>query len=570
MDEIAELELNLRRFDALSYVVDLRFSLPASDSDVRPERGSQLTAQFDFAALLGLAADPEAYGQLLTQSLFAARDVLALYEASRGVAASRGLPLCLRLGIDVGSPELHALRWELLRDPQSGVPLSMSETIRFTRYLSSSDWRQARVRSKEALRALVLIAHPTDLEQYGLQSFDWDAERARLMLALGSLPVTLLLPGQATLANFERELRRAPDLVVLVAHGAVRDEPLLWLEDAAGASAPAPAAQLELLLRTVEQPPRLMLLSACQSAGGEYDDLLAALAPRLAGAGVPAIVGMRGTISVETAGAFQQTLVEELLRDGQIDRAVAAARRAVRQRPDAWMPVLFSRLKSGRLWYVPRFGDDGQGFQRWPTLKSRILSQKCTPILGPGLFEPILGSTREIARQWAESYSFPLQPHDREDLPRVAQYLAVNQDAEFVRDKLGEHLRAELLRRFGDSLPEELRVAQPGMLDQMLAAVSGIIHQRSTSDAHTILARLPFPLYITTNADSLLESALGAHGKAPHATLCPWNDDVRRSLDEYDDQPTAEMWSRPPSPRRRCCFWAFGSTTGTSGCCFRS
>src|SRR5262249_11536465 len=239
--------------------------------------------------------------------------------------------------------------------------------------LSSSDWRQTRIRPKDALRALVLIAHPSDLELYQFQPFNWAVERDRLVAALGAMPTTLLLPGQATLAHFEVQLRQSPDLVVILAHGAVRDEPLLWLEDDSGKSAPTPAAQFELLLRTVEQPPRFMIVSACQSAGDEYDDMPTPPAPRLASAGVPAIIRMRGHISTETAGAFQQALVEELLRDGQIDRAVAAARRAVRHRPDAWMPILFSRLKSGRLWYVPRFGDDPQGFQRWPTLKTRIV-----------------------------------------------------------------------------------------------------------------------------------------------------------------------------------------------------
>ena len=201
MNEIAELEIILRRFDATTYAVDLRFSLPSTDSDVRPDRRSPLTAQFDLAGLLALTTQPEQYGARLTQSLFASDDVLAIYHAACGAAMAQSIPLRVRLGIDAGSPELHALRWELLRDPQSGVPLSMNETIRFSRYLSSSDWRQTRIRPKDALRALVLIAHPSDLELYQFQPFDWAAERERLMTALGAIPTTLLLPGQATLTH---------------------------------------------------------------------------------------------------------------------------------------------------------------------------------------------------------------------------------------------------------------------------------------------------------------------------------------------------------------------------------
>lgn len=39
----------------------------------------------------------------------------------------------------------------------------------------------------------------------------------------------------------------------------------------------------------------------------------------------------------------------ELLQDGQIDRAMARARGAVRKRDDAWMPALFLRLRGGRI-----------------------------------------------------------------------------------------------------------------------------------------------------------------------------------------------------------------------------
>ena len=51
----------------------------------------------------------------------------------------------------------------------------------------------------------------------------------------------------------------------------------------------------------------------------------------------------------------------ELLRDGQLDRAVAAARQAVEKRPDHWMPALFLRLKSGRIWYDTGFGGGHEG-----------------------------------------------------------------------------------------------------------------------------------------------------------------------------------------------------------------
>ena len=61
----------------------------------------------------------------------------------------------------------------------------------------------------------------------------------------------------------------------------------------------------------------------------------------------------------------------ELRRDGQIDPAMAVARGEVRDRSDAWMPTLFSRLKSGRIWYEPGFVG-GDEFEKWVTICAQV------------------------------------------------------------------------------------------------------------------------------------------------------------------------------------------------------
>ena len=94
---------------------------------------------------------------------------------------------------------------------------------------------------------------------------------------------------------------------------------------------------------------------------------------------------MQDKISMQTVAEFMPVFFHELQRDGQIDRALAVARGAVRQRPDHWMPALFMRLKSGRIWYVPGFGDEGNDFEKWSSLVGFVQERTCTPILGPGL-----------------------------------------------------------------------------------------------------------------------------------------------------------------------------------------
>ena len=63
---------------------------------------------------------------------------------------------------------------------------------------------------------------------------------------------------------------------------------------------------------------------------------------------------------------------------------------------------------------------------------------KCTPVIGPGISDALLGTRQEIAMDWAQSYRFPMAPHNRESLPQVAQYLSVNQGRRFLRSGTAE------------------------------------------------------------------------------------------------------------------------------------
>jgi hypothetical protein len=458
---------------------------------------------------------------------------------------------------------LHHLRWETLRDPEDHSWLLTDERLLFSRYLSSVDWRPVRLRPQGALRALVVIANPANLSDYRpdgqpLAPVDVAGELARAQAALGEIPFTPLASGgSATLRNIGTHLRDGYDILYLVCHGAfVRNEPWLWLEDEAGQVARVAGSELVGRLQDLAQPPRLVVLASCESAGRADDPAnvhaaaLAAIGPALAEAGVPAVLAMQGRVTMQTIAHFMPVFFRELQRDGMIDRAVSVARSAVQTAPDAWMPVLFMRLKSGRIWYVPGFGEEHQGFEKWPALLRSIRQGRCTPILGSGLIESVLGSPRDIARRWSETYHFPMAPHDREDFPQVAQYLAVNQDEQFPRDELQEYLRQELLRQYGGELPPD---AQQASLDQLAEAVGKLRRAHDLTEPHQVLAHLPFPIYITTNLDNFLAQALMEQGKAPEVEFCPWNEYVERSTSIYDREPNYR-----PDPHRPLVYHLFG------------
>jgi hypothetical protein len=540
MSTFAELELGLNRRPDGLYGADLRFSQPDSDADIRLMRDDAAPIEIDRAQLLALSADPEGYGRYLAGQLFADEALRRAFEQARAAAASVDSPLRLRLAIGPNAAELHGVRWETLRDPSDDAPLLTGEGLLFSRYLSSSDWRPVKLRPRGDLRALVAIANPEGLERFRMGAIDVAGEQARATVGLSGMPTTILsAPGSATLDGMLGRLRDGADILYLVCHGVLyKGEPMLWLEDEKGQIARTLGAELVSRLRELRQRPRLIVLASCQSAGtGTDPDALLALGPRLAEAGVPAVLAMQGQISMETNAAFMPAFFRELARDGQIDRAMAVARGEVRGRPDSWMPVLIMRLKSGKIWYVPGFADDKASFQKWPALVRGIKAGRCTPILGGGLVEPILGSSREIAQHWAEEYIFPLAPHEREDLPQVAQYLAVNQDDQFLRDEFAQSLRHELLRQHGAAIGAGREKAP---LSELIAAVGEAARAADPAEPHRVLASLGLPLYITTNADTLLEEALREAGREPRSALCPWNDYIERSQEVYDEEPDPE------------------------------
>ena len=196
------------------------------------------------------------------------------------------------------------------------------------------------------------------------------------------------------------------------------------------------------------------------------------------------------------------------------------------------MPVLFTCLKRGRIrWYTPGFtGEKGKDFERWLSLVNNIRQNRCTPIVGSGMLESFVGSFRDIARQWATTYNYPMVGNDREQLPMVAQYLAVDQGEEtFVRDEFCKALRTGVLRHYGQDLPNN---GAEKSVEQILSDAGKVRRKMEPAEPHKVLAGLGLSIYLTTNPDNLLADALLDAGKKPHVVLCPRSDQRDELADE--------------------------------------
>jgi hypothetical protein len=537
MNPIADLEIGLYLWDPQEgvYRVDLRFSPPDSEAEVRREDNIRITLKLD--QLRALTHDSESYGIYLGQSVFGNPKIQEMFSNARISADTKRIPLHLRLVIGHDVQELHGVRWETIRHPSDGTLVLTGEQVLFSRYLSSQDWQHVGLRLKGELHALVVIANPGDITSYTrgghpLAAIDVQGELARAKAGLGTIRVTALASaGTATLTRLVQELRSATyDILYLVCHGAVVEQtPQIWLEDDQGSSVRIPGAELAARLSELASRPQLVVLASCQSAGAgeassDDEGALAALGPRLAAAGIPAVLAMQGNVQMKTVEHFMPTFFRELEQHGQIDRAVAIARGEVRDHPDYWAPVLYMRLRSGRIWYVPGQSKGDGPFQQWDALIMNMRSRHCTPILGSGLTERYFGSMRDIAHHWAEKHAFPMAPHDQDELPRVAQYLMVQQRRNFLHTKLAQTLSEELFRRFDQRLaPADRGIALQALLKQ----VGTRIRQEDPEEPHRILANFPFSIYITTNIDNMLADALIEIGKHPQVMLYPWNEKMK-------------------------------------------
>jgi hypothetical protein len=544
MTDHAELEIRLRfPQDGNKVRLEPSLRLPGSDAPLEPPDEEDLVADFDLEGLeaLWLAGDHDAYGQKLTGCLFAPPAVLTFLVRARAATQAQDppLPLRLRLRVAAGAFELHRLCWELLHDPEyPGRLLATDENVLLSRYLTSSDFRPVRTRPQASIRALVVVANPADVHRYqgeegrALAPVDVEGELERAREALRPIPVTALCSagdfdcrGRPTLDEILDHLRDGYDVLYLVAHGALSKdgEPLLWLEDAGGLAAvvsgddtrrPDGQRLIGLISRLSQMPrlPRLVILASCQSAGDGDEPtspssrVLAALGPRLAEAGVPAVVAMQGSVTMSTVAEFMPVLFRELRRDGQIERAMAAARRAVQGRSDWWMPVLFTRLESGQLFSRRgrAVGDEPEAF--WTRLLKDITRGKCTPFLGPGVTADLLPSPLDLAQTLAVEYDYPLA--DCNSLVHVGQFVATHGYAGLCEDMV-QALVTGYRRRMG--LPDE-----PGGPEMSLSEAvessswSQRVQARFDSEIHHQLADLDLPLYLTTNFDNFMTLALQA------------------------------------------------------------
>ncbi|MEZ4674009.1 MAG: CHAT domain-containing protein [Caldilineaceae bacterium] len=319
----------------------------------------------DQIALLG-AITPLAYGILLGEALFQERIRDAFMRA---LAASDE---DIRVLLFVETDDLRVLRWERLCAPFAGRSgnawdfLVLNQRTLFSLYLPSLTDRSYPPIGRRDLRALVLIACPAGLDDYGLVDFDAAAAASQVQQALGGIPFDLLASpsagssvdtvvsavGPASLdALCQQLIENQYTLVHVVCHGHYdrkSGETSLFLADNDDHLDRVTGTRLlERLgrLRGQRGLPHFAFLATCDSAAAEAEGALGGLAQRLVRElGMPAVIAMTEKVSIATAQLLTGSFYAHLQKHGEVDRALVEATNAIAERSDVTVPAIYSRL----------------------------------------------------------------------------------------------------------------------------------------------------------------------------------------------------------------------------------
>ncbi len=532
--EYGEIEIGLHRLQPEAIQVELRVNDPGTQGEIAPARGQiSISSETLMEELFALQNEPDEYGKKLAERVFESPEIRERFGETKAAFEARGMPIRLRIQLSSSLAELHGISWELLRDPKTETTLATSERIVFSRFILSQDWRVIKLRPKAEMKALIAVSSPTDLADSNLSDVDTEGEIARAREALAGIQATVIGNDRPlTLNRLVEAIRQGVDVLYLICHGEIarRTGPCLLMQDEEGLTAKVAASDVAQRIGELMEVPRLIFLASCESAGKEYGDrgqaAQIALAPRLAEAGVPAIIAMQGKISMETVKQAMPVFFTEMLEDGQIDRAMAVARGMVRDRFDAWIPALFLRLKSGRIWYEPKFaGDKDKEFGKWSDICDQVRRGKFIPILGPELGENLFGGTRELANELAKEKAFPLAEYDRTDLAKVAQFISTDQSRRYAQNIVASLFQARLAEHLGLNVSDDGKPEFSELIE--LAAKKCMAEE---NNPYRILANLPAAVYLNASHEELLYQSVKeakkksqkAEKKEPESLFCSW------------------------------------------------
>lgn len=277
----------------------------------------------------------------------------------------QGLRIRLRLGT---APELIDLPWELLRTPRRNRFFALNSRTPIIRYLEQPE-PVSPLSIASPVRVLVMIANPP-----GTQTLDVATELDKLhqgtAAAVAGGFIELEQVREPTLSSLTDHLREAACHVFhFIGHGAFlegQQEGALLMQDDDGRPRLVTGEALGGLLWGYERdldPPRLVILNACEGAMTGAADPFAGVAEALVLQGMPAVVAMQTKVSDRAAISFAEGFYRAFSIGAPVEFALGQARWAIftDASEHEWAtPVLYTRLPEGRLFEVQHLTEEQQ------------------------------------------------------------------------------------------------------------------------------------------------------------------------------------------------------------------
>jgi hypothetical protein len=337
---------------------------------------------FDQTALGALEDSPEEYGELLGRQLFQTGAIARAYQRAQG--SGRNVRIRLKLDkVDLETDERHLLRWERLSVPLGGAsePICVTAETPFSRYLPRED-QEPSPSEDGVFHLVVAAANPANLPP-GLSPVEVEKEFQGIAKAFATMPdrfqfrLTALpgrtalgdetkqklkeagfrmVEGAASLVNIGQEAQSAHG-IHFIAHGKFHRPSKtghLFLEAEDGTADAVSDVNLAKLVTATLQ---LVYLQACESGARHELSAMVGLAAKLVEQRVPAVIGMQQPIEMDDAQVMTRAFYQSLVKDGAVDLAVNAGRRAIwRKHGEGWhIPAVYMSRRDGRVWSADAF-----------------------------------------------------------------------------------------------------------------------------------------------------------------------------------------------------------------------
>jgi hypothetical protein len=313
--------------------------------------------------LLALTS-PQQYGEKLFEAIFNNKPLAAVGGHRTTIAGfgnldSSGL-IKIELVIDAGDIGLHEYNWELLRDANSGLWLSVQISRPF--YRRHGDVRKNAIASKP-LKILVVICNPRSNQNTIIESLpaiDIQKEKATLQSIFDPLVTKNIVEYDILERGTWRNLKQALleekyHVVHFIAHGAYINKEFCLIMDGDNINEWfITKDRFDQDLRS--NPLQLFVLISCE--GGTFNENLSTkgLGPILVEKGIPYVIAMQKPISFYAAERFSKLFYENLTKpgSGSIDKAMARTRSDLKEDSQLklaeWaIPVLFMATNEAEL-----------------------------------------------------------------------------------------------------------------------------------------------------------------------------------------------------------------------------